>query len=437
MSTATPLAAPVVSRAVGATYVAFIGSGFAFASWASRIPQVRDRLDLSTAALGLVLLAIAAGSVLALPASGPVIARIGSRRMVAVMAVLLGSALVVASGGVLAGALPLLVLGLFLLGLANGAWDVAMNVHGAVVERLVGRTIMTRFHAGFSVGTVAGALLGTLLVHLDVPVPWHLAVVGVVVAVAVPLGSRAFVPDDSAADLEPLDDGGVADEPALDEAAGSLATGPEPTASPAAAPAVATRGAFASWTEPRTLLIGVFVLAFAFAEGTANDWIAVAVIDGYGADAALGTLTFAVFLTAMTVGRWYGPDLLDRFGRVATIRVMASVSLVGLLLFILSPVLPLALVGALLWGGGIALGFPLGMSAAADDPALAPGRVSVVASIGYVAFLAGPPLIGLLGEAAGVLRAVSVVAVLLALALLVSGSVRPLERAQTRRATTA
>ncbi|MEJ5867306.1 MFS transporter [Pseudokineococcus sp. 5B2Z-1] len=445
MSTATPLAAPVVSRAVGATYVAFIGSGFAFASWASRIPQVRDRLDLSTAALGLVLLAIAAGSVLALPASGPVIARIGSRRMVAVTAVLLGSALVVASGGVLAGALPLLVLGLFLLGLANGAWDVAMNVHGAVVERLVGRTIMTRFHAGFSVGTVAGALLGTLLVHLDVPVPWHLAVVGVVVAVAVPLGSRAFVPDDSAADLDPMDDGPVGGGPAQDEpvdgspadAAASLAAGPEPTASPAAAPAVAPRGAFASWTEPRTLLIGVFVLAFAFAEGTANDWIAVAVIDGYGADAALGTLTFAVFLTAMTVGRWYGPDLLDRFGRVATIRVMASVSLVGLLLFIFSPSLPLALVGALLWGGGIALGFPLGMSAAADDPALAPGRVSVVASIGYVAFLAGPPLIGLLGEAAGVLRAVSVVAVLLALALLVSGSVRPLERSQTRRATTA
>ncbi|GAA2037505.1 MFS transporter [Pseudokineococcus marinus] len=445
MSATTPLAAPVVSRAVGATYVAFIGSGFAFASWASRIPQVRDRLDLSTAALGLVLLAIAAGSVLALPASGPVIARIGSRRMVAVMAVLLGSALVVASGGVLAGALPLLVLGLFLLGLANGAWDVAMNVHGAVVERLVGRTIMTRFHAGFSVGTVAGALLGTLLVALDVPVPWHLAVVGVVVAVAVPLGSRAFVPDDSAADLDPMDDGPLVDGPAEDEtadgspaeAAASLAAGPEPTASPAAAPAVAPRGAFASWTEPRTLLIGVFVLAFAFAEGTANDWIAVAVIDGYGAEAALGTLTFAVFLTAMTVGRWYGPDLLDRFGRVATIRVMASVSLVGLLLFIFSPSLPLALVGALLWGGGIALGFPLGMSAAADDPALAPGRVSVVASIGYVAFLAGPPLIGLLGEAAGVLRAVSVVAVLLALALLVSGSVRPLERPQTRRATTA
>lgn len=440
MSATTPLAAPVVSRAVGATYVAFIGSGFAFASWASRIPQVRDRLDLSTAALGLVLLAIAAGSVLALPASGPVIARIGSRRMVAVMAVLLGSALVVAAGGVLAGALPLLVVGLFLLGLANGAWDVAMNVHGAVVERLVGRTIMTRFHAGFSVGTVAGALLGTLLVHLDVPVPWHLAAVGVVVGVLVPLGSRAFVADDSAADLDPLDDGAADHEPAdaaPAEAAASLADGPEPTASPAAAPAVAPRGAFASWTEPRTLLIGVFVLAFAFAEGTANDWIAVAVIDGYGADAALGTLTFAVFLTAMTVGRWYGPDLLDRFGRVATIRVMASVSLVGLLLFIFSPSLPLALVGALLWGGGIALGFPLGMSAAADDPALAPGRVSVVASIGYVAFLAGPPLIGLLGEAAGVLRAVSVVAVLLAVALLVSGSVRPLERPQARRATTA
>ncbi|MEJ5944039.1 MFS transporter [Pseudokineococcus basanitobsidens] len=407
----TPLPAPVVRRAVRATYVAFTASGFAFASWASRIPQVRDRLDLSTGALGLVLLAIAAGSVLALPAAGPLIARIGSRRMVTLMSVVLGGALVVVAGGTLAGALPVVVVGLFLLGLGNGAWDVGMNVQGAVVERHLGRTVMSRFHAGFSVGTVAGALLGTLLVRLDVPVTEHLAVVGLVTAAAVPLGVRAFVGDDSGADLGDPD-------PGVDVAAAAPA--------PEAAPAPAPRGAMASWREPRTVLIGLFVLAFAFAEGTANDWVAVAVIDGYGGAEELGTLTFAVFLTAMTLGRWFGPGLLDRYGRVATIRVMAVVALAGLGLFVLSGSLPLAVAGALLWGLGTALGFPLGMSAAADDPALAPGRVSVVASIGYVAFLAGPPLIGLLGEAAGILRALSVVAVLLVLALLVSGSVRPL-----------
>jgi cyanate permease len=124
---------------------------------------------------------------------------------------------------------------------------------------------------------------------------------------------------------------------------------------------------------------------------------------------------------------------LDRWGRVPVVRVLAGVALVGLVLFVAAPSVPLAVVGAVLWGLGTSLGFPLGMSAAADDPARAPARVSVVASVGYVAFLAGPPLIGLLGEAAGLLRALLVVVALLAVALLVSGAVRPLG-APARRA---
>ena len=151
--------------------MAFIGSGFAFASWAARIPQVRDRLELSSAQLGLVLLAIAAGSVLALPLAGPVVTRFGSRRTVAAMAVLFAAALALAALGHLAGVWPL-VAGLFLLGLANGAWDVAMNVQGARVEQELGRSIMARFHAGWwdespylvteyvATGSLAAALRG-------------------------------------------------------------------------------------------------------------------------------------------------------------------------------------------------------------------------------------------------------------------------------------
>ena len=99
-------------------------------------------------------------------------------------------------------------------------------------------------------------------------------------------------------------------------------------------------------------------------------------------------------------------------------------AILGLLLFVFSPNPPLAFAGALLWGMGVSLGFPVGMSAGADDPARAAGRVSVIASIGYCAFLAGPPLIGLLGDRVSVLRALTTVAVLLALAALVAGSVR-------------
>ena len=111
-------------------YVAFIGAGFAFASWASRIPQVRDRLHLDPSQLGLVLLSIAAGSVIALPLSGSIVHRLGAKRTVAATAVLLAAGLGVAASGYLVGVAPV-VAGLFLLGFANGAWDVAMNVQAA------------------------------------------------------------------------------------------------------------------------------------------------------------------------------------------------------------------------------------------------------------------------------------------------------------------
>ncbi|MEU4560492.1 MFS transporter [Actinoplanes sp. NPDC023936] len=391
--------APVVRAATAATYTAFIGSGFAFASWASRIPQVRDQLGLDSAALGLVLLAIAAGSLLALPLSGPVVTRIGSSRTVMAMAVLLGAGLTTAALGSLSGVIPV-VIGLFLLGFANGAWDVAMNVQGTVVERLLGKSIMSRFHAGFSLGTVAGALGGAAMIALDVPVATHLTVVAVLVVIAVVWQARRFVPDRD--DAEPATDGSVP----------------------------ATGGALTAWREPRTLLIGVFVLAFAFAEGVGNDWISVAAIDGHHVSATVGTLAFAGFLTAMTAGRWFGPSLLDRYGRTLVVRVLALVGIAGATLFVFAPSPALAFAGTLLWGLGASLGFPVGMSAAGDDPRRAAARVSVVASIGYCAFLAGPPTIGLLGHHITVLKALVVVSALLAVAVAIAGSVRPLPGTQ-------
>ena len=383
-----------VGAAVRATYVAFIGAGFGFASWASRIPQIRDRLHLNPSELGLVLLAVAVGSLIALPLSGPVCTRLGTRRTVATMSVLMAFGLLVTAGGYLVGVTPV-VLGLFVLGLGNGAWDVGMNVQGAYAERHLGRSIMPRFHAGFSVGTVAGALVGAAMVALDVSVAWHLAAVAVLVAATIPFAVRRFLPDHGDTDA---DDDTSTERPA---------------------------GSWTGWTEPRTLLIGLLVLAFAFAEGAGNDWISVALIDGYGVPAEIGTLGFAAFLAAMTTGRWFGPGVLDRYGRVPVIRTMIVLAIVGLALFVLGPTTPVAVLGALLWGVGVSLGFPVGMSAGSDEPARAASRVSVIASIGYCAFLAGPPAIGFLGEHVSVLRAVVSVAVLLAVAAAVAGNLRP------------
>jgi cyanate permease len=148
-------------------------------------------------------------------------------------------------------------------------------------------------------------------------------------------------------------------------------------------------------------------------------------IDGYGASAALGAATFAIFLAAMTLGRWFGPAVITRRGRVPTIRMFAVIALIGLAMVVWGSALPIAMIGAGLWGLGTALGFPVGMTAASDDPAHSAARVSVVATIGYVAFLAGPPLIGFLGQRTGTLHALSVTGALIALGLLLSGVLRP------------
>jgi predicted MFS family arabinose efflux permease len=401
-------AEPRVKAANRAVFAAFIMLGFAGASWASRIPQVRDGLGLSPARLGLVLLAIAAGSVISLPLAGQLVAHFGSRRTVTVMSLLLAVGLGGAAIGSQFGVVPVWI-GLFLVGFANGAWDVSMNVQGAQVERHLGKPVMPRFHAGFSIGTVAGALTGAAAVALHVPVTGHLLVCAVLTAVVVVFGVRGFLPDEAGAE-EPVV---IAGDPAL-----------------AHPPRVSRLSrALAPWRESRTLLIGVFVLALAFTEGTGIDWVSVAVIDDYGAPAAVGTLAFAVFLAAMTVGRWYGPGVLDRYGRVPVIRGLALVALAGLLLFVFGPATPFAFAGVLLWGLGGSLGFPVGMSAAADDPAHAAPRVSVVASIGYLAFLGGPPLIGFLGDHLTVRHGLIAVAALLALAVVLAGALRPLPEA--------
>jgi MFS family permease len=168
-----------------------------------------------------------------------------------------------------------------------------------------------------------------------------------------------------------------------------------------------------AWTEPRTLLIGVMVLSMALTEGVANDWLAVAMVDGYDAPAWLGAAAFALFVAAMTTGRVLGTVLLDAFGRMSVLWGSMAVAAVGVLLVVLGQVAVLVVLGIVLWGVGASLGFPVGMSAAADDPVKAAARVSVVSTIGYTAFLVGPPILGLLGSQFGVLNALLIVSIVL------------------------
>ncbi|HEY7429856.1 MAG TPA: MFS transporter [Streptosporangiaceae bacterium] len=396
MRVAGPRSSPVdearFRAARNAVYLVFAGNGFLFANWAARIPQVRSELQVTPGVLGLILLCLAVGSGVGTPLSGLIVSRLTDARTVSVMALVAAAGMAVAAVGVLLGT-PAVAAGLVVFGFGSGTWDVAMNVQGAAIERVLGRAILPKFHAGWSIGTVAGAGTGAVMVALGVPVTAHLLGVAVVVAVAVPAAARRFLPGAHA---------------------------------PAPGGRSARRRQLASWTEPRTLLIGLFVLCMALTEGTGNDWLSLAVIDGYHSAAVVGTLTFAIFLAAMTAGRWWGPRLIDQYGRVLVLRVCAVTALAGLVLIEFGTVLPVAMAGALLMGLGTSLGFPVGLSSAADDPAHAATRVSTAASIGYVAFLAGPPAVGFLGNRVGVLHSMWVAAAVLVVAFLLAGATAPL-----------
>ncbi|HZJ05081.1 MAG TPA: MFS transporter [Nocardioidaceae bacterium] len=376
MSTA---ADPSTSRARNAVAIVFAANGFAFASWVSRIPEARATLGLTPGQLGSLLLALALGSVLALPSTGWWVHRFGAAKVVAAAAVIDALGLAGAGlGGGLTGQVWVTAVGLFLLGFGSGAWDVAMNIEGAAVERALARTVMPRFHAAFSLGTVAGAVAGAAAAGFGGPLTVHLFVVAVLVAAVPALVVPGFLSargEDQGTDR--------------------------------------TRHLLRAWTERRTLLIGLMVFAMALTEGVANDWLAVALVDGYDVPAWVGASGFALFVTAMTVGRLGGPPVLDRFGRVPVLWSSMGLAALGVLLVVFSDLFPVVAIGIVLWGLGTSLGFPVGMSAAADDLERSAARVSVVSTVGYTAFLAGPPLFGYLGDQVGVLHALLLLAVLL------------------------
>jgi MFS family permease len=397
MTTTSTRTTPTTRAWITAVFVVFTLSGLDIATWLGRIPSVRDSLGASTFEMGLLVLGMAVGSIGGLTFAGHIVAKLGARRGVQIAAVCLTAGMVFAGVAVTLGwGFAAIWIALIAFGFGNGLCDVSMNVSGAAAEKAGGRTIMPLFHAAFSLGTLAGAGLGALAERLDVPVAGHFIVLVVVTSAAMLVAVTKFQ-----------------DEHRFEEPVG---TDTSPVATPL------TR--WQVWAQPSTIFIGVIVLGMALAEGSANDWLPLAMIDGHGLDNAAGSAVLTVFLAAMTVGRVAGSPLIDRFGRVPVLRISAAVAVVGLGMLIFIDDVPLAVVGVVLWGLGASLGFPMGMSAAADDPRTAAARVSAVATIGYVAFLAGPPLIGFLGEHIGLLGALLVVFVFIIAAGLASGAAR-------------
>jgi MFS family permease len=267
---------------------------------------------------------------------------------------------------------------------------------------------MPRLHAGFSAGTVAGALLGAGSAAAGVPLAAQLPVVSVAGAVTLLWCVRRFAPDLRQGSRTPA----AAEETATDEAPAARAAG----------------------VTGLELMLGLLTFSTALGEGASNDWLALVLVDERGAPEALGALTFAGFNVAMTVGRLAGGELIRRTGRVPVLRLAGVTAVTGVLLVALVPYLAAAVVGGMLWGLGLAVVFPAAMSAAGEIPGRGPHAIGVVSTIGYSGFLAGAPTIGFVAEQVGLDHALLVVAAVCSLVFLVAPAARERQSTAARPA---
>lgn len=384
-----------------ALFVMFLLPGIGISSWVTRTPDVQRLLGARIDEMGFILFGLSVGSMIGILSSGALVARLGTRPVIAVGTLSTAAGVAVVGLGSGLGIAPLVAFGLGLFGLGMGGAEVALNVEGAEVEQAIGRSVMPLMHGFFSLGTVVGAIAGMALTAIAFPVAVHLAVVAVIIAVALAAAIRN-VPSGIGRRVVTRD----------------RARAPRATV----------------WKDPGLLLVSGIILALAMAEGTAGDWLPILMVEGHGVDAALGSGVYAIFAVSMTVGRFLGGRFVDRFGRPMVLAASALLGAIGLAVVIFVDSQAAAAAAVVLWGLGTSLGFPLALSVAGDSGEDTAARVSFAATIGYVAFLVGPPVLGLLGEQFGLRAALIVVLVLVAIAIfLAPGARTPAERELAQR----
>jgi fucose permease len=360
------------------------------ATWVSRLPATRERLHASPAQLGLVLLFAGAGSLIAMPSSGALCRRWGSRAAVAMTALPACGTLVLLA---VAPSLPAMAVALFAFGGLYGAWDVSMNVHGSTVDQRSGRPWMPRYHACWSVGGITGAGLGALAARAGMPVPAHFAVAAGLAAALVVLALRLFVSDRQRA-----------------------------------APPDRRAGRRPPWSGllgRRLVLVGLVTLCSVIMEGAAGDWLAIYLVSERAAPEWLGAAGYATFACAMAAGRFTGTTLIGWMGRAGAIRAGGLLGVAGIVCTVTGAWLPLAFLGAALWALGVCLIFPAAISAAGETPGRPADAIAAVSTVGYGALLVGPPVIGILADHVGLGHALLVLVPLAAAITALAPSVRP------------
>lgn len=354
-----------------ALFTLFLVPGMSLSSWVTRTPAIRDAVNASTAEMGLILFGLAAGSMVGLLLAGPLVPHLGARRLITIGMTGVAISMPLIGWGAAISSSMLVAAGLIVFGVGLGSADIAMNVEGADIERVTKRPFLPALHGFFSLGNVVGASAGILLNAVGFSVPLHLLITGAVTLVAVLISVRYLPPATGR----------------------TRSRGDRATRAGAPKPRV--------WRDTRLICIGLIVLAMALVEGTAHDWLPLVMVDGHGFDQAASSAIYTLFTVAMTVGRFAGGPFVFRFGRARVLAVSAISAAAGLAAVALIDSPMAAAVAVFFWGLGASLGFPVAISAAGDAERHSTERVAFVATLGYIAFLVGPPVLGLLGEAVG------------------------------------
>jgi MFS family permease len=362
----------MIRRARIAIAIFFAANGFVFAGWVSRIPEVQDKLDLSEGELGLILLGMAVGLISALPLIGGVVSRYGSHRVTTIAGIIYSLILPLLS---LAPTPVVLFATLFTFGVMTGFMDIAMNAQAVALENLHGKSIMSSFHAAFSVGGMIGAGASSGLIALNLTILPHLILMAAISALALLYMSRFLIEEERAVDQ---DDGPVFSLPS------------------------------------RALLpIGIIAACSTIGEGSMADWSAIYLKDTVETSASVAAIGFAAYSLTMTLGRFFGDYLINRFKPVFMIRAGGLIGAAGLLLAVIVPQTVTTILGFSLVGIGLATVIPIAFSHAGNMPNIPAGRgIAGVATLGYSGFLAGPPLIGLVAEVTSLRASFVVVAFL-------------------------
>lgn len=355
-----------------AIIVIFTMSGISISTWFSRTPEVRDLLQANTGTMGLILLGLSVGSIVGLVLSNVFVRKKGGRVAIVISAFLMFLGFTTLAIGSTLSSIFVVTAGLFLFGAGSGMCNVAMNLEGTEIEYSIKKTILPILHASFSIGTLIGAGAGILFIHLGISVLIHLLAIALLLFLSILICTR-FIPHGTGKDQHEKQPDTVESKTA--------------------------------WLNKRTISLAMIALCLAFVEGSANDWIPLAMVDGYQVSHSMSTVIYALFLCGMISGRLISGRLIDRFGRVLLLRVAILSAAAGLFLVILKISLVVCMISIFLWGLGASLGFPLTISAAGDDSRYAVKRVSIVTLSGYTASLSGPPILGLLANQVGLLHA--------------------------------